>query len=452
MAREIDLDRRPERRGQWLRWALSGPQSAGKTYTALLMAEQLGNRALVIDTERAGPDTCSSELFAERFPSFVPFPWDPPYNPVDLAETIEKYAARFDVIIVDSASHFWEDEGGTRAIVDAAAAKMQGNSWAGWSEGTPAQKRMVTALQAARCHVVFCMRSKVEWAQLPGKGGKLQPTAVGTAPIQRPGFEYEFALGTFLDQGHTLTVTKSRIDAGGYLLELGDEFPPVRDPETGPALNPDFARQVLGWLGSATEQARQASPETVAAIVARFDEIPAGPKRTELKLRFVDRFGKPERLLSDQEHDAVRWLAAELGDPVEEPAEEPAEEPVEEAPPADPAPAAGGRKTAGKTRAGSRKAGAASTASGAADTAPPAAEASGGPVGLSDEDLQKGRSALTRSLLSVSGGTWAADLEAALTDAGLWPIGGIGSGADLERAADVMFPILTAAKEAGAVQ
>ncbi len=104
----------------------------------------------------------------------------------------------YEVIVVDSLSHYWEGEGGTRDIVDAAAARARGNSFAGWKEGTPAQNDMIMGLLTAPCHVVVTMRSKTEYV-LEERNGRQVPRKVGMAPIQRAGLEYELTVTADLD-------------------------------------------------------------------------------------------------------------------------------------------------------------------------------------------------------------------------------------------------------------
>lgn len=94
----------------------------------------------------------------------------------------------------------------------------------------------------------------------------------------------------------------------------------------------------------------------------------------------------------------------------------------------------------------------------APDTAPSPANAREGATGaaegkpaarqLTAAQLKASRAALTRSMLKVSG-EWAARIEATLTDAGLWPIGDLADSVSLDRAADLILPILV---EAGAVK
>lgn len=130
--------RQATRRQLKARVAFDGPSGSGKTWTSLEWATVLadGGRILVIDTEHG-----SASLYSDVF-TFEVITWAPPYDPGELADTIrEAGAAGFDVIVVDSLSHFWEGEGGTLDIVDAAAQKARGTRSPG---GRPAPRRCGT--------------------------------------------------------------------------------------------------------------------------------------------------------------------------------------------------------------------------------------------------------------------------------------------------------------------
>lgn len=222
------------RTGQKARVALSGPSGSGKTWTALEAAQALadGQGVLVIDTERG-----SASLYADEF-DFDTIDWSPPYDPRELADVIAENDQNYGCIVIDSLTHYWEGEGGTRDIVDAAASRARGNSFAGWKEGTPAQNDMVASLLQARCHVIATMRSKTEYVLETDSRGKQVPKKVGMAPIQRAGIEYEFTVTADLDIEHTLLVDKTRCRAlSGRMYKQGHTH--------------EMAATLAEWLASA---------------------------------------------------------------------------------------------------------------------------------------------------------------------------------------------------------
>lgn len=288
------------RKGQKARIALAGPSGSGKTYTALTLARTLGEKVLVIDTERG-----SSALYSDEF-LFDVIEWVPPFDPRELAQVIGE-ASAYDVVIVDSLSHFWEGEGGTRDIVDAAASRSRGNSFAGWKEGTPAQDRMVQAIVSAPNHVICTMRSKVDYV-LEERNGKQVPTKVGMAPIQRAGVEYEFTLTADLDLSHQAMVTKSRCRS------IADRVFKAGEADR-------LGKELADWLSSAEPAPERISADHAAALVAAMDAILDANERRDVKQAFVKEFGTPQLLGLDRLPDAEEWVhehtapkpAAEVG-------------------------------------------------------------------------------------------------------------------------------------------
>ncbi len=86
---------------------LWGPSGAGKTYTSLALAHQLGVRVAVLDTEHR-----ASALYARKFPAMIA-EMKPPFGPERFIEGIHAAErAGFDVLIIDSLSPEWEGPGG----------------------------------------------------------------------------------------------------------------------------------------------------------------------------------------------------------------------------------------------------------------------------------------------------------------------------------------------------
>ncbi|NJA56724.1 ATP-binding protein [Streptomyces sp. NEAU-H3] len=203
------------------RVALDGPSGSGKTYTALTIASALGSHIAVIDTERG-----SARKYANEF-SFdvleLSF-----FSPDDLVEALAAAsAAGYDVVIVDSMSHFWSGSGGMLEQVDQASKRgFSGNSFGGWKEARPMERRMVDALVAYPGHVVVTMRSKTDYVLETNDRGKQVPRKVGLKPEQREGLEYEFDIVGSMDYENTLVVTKSRARSltGAVVREPGIEF------------------------------------------------------------------------------------------------------------------------------------------------------------------------------------------------------------------------------------
>jgi superfamily II DNA or RNA helicase len=97
------------------RIALDGPSGSGKTYTALTVAQVLGHRIAVVDTEHG-----SASKYADLF-DFDTLTLDR-YSPQILIEAFTAAgSAGYDVVIVDSLSHFWMGTDGMLEQVDKAS-------------------------------------------------------------------------------------------------------------------------------------------------------------------------------------------------------------------------------------------------------------------------------------------------------------------------------------------
>jgi DNA polymerase III delta prime subunit len=193
-----------------LRMAIAGPSGSGKTYTALAVAAELvpDGKVAVIDTEHG-----SAAKYADLFKFDVAHA-APPYHPDGLIKLVT-YAANngYDVIIVDSTTHYWSGAGGVLDLKDDAERRMRNpNSYTAWKDVTPIHQRMVDALISVPAHVIVTMRSKQEYV-LVEKNGKQVPQKMGMAPIQRDGFEYEFDVMMDMDVKNVGHVTKTRCPA-----------------------------------------------------------------------------------------------------------------------------------------------------------------------------------------------------------------------------------------------
>lgn len=191
-----------------LRLALIGPSGSGKTYTALTLAQHLGQRVAVIDTERG-----SASKYADLF-SFDVLELDS-FNPITYVEAIKAAeAAGYDVLIIDSLSHAWMGKEGALEQVDRAAKRSQsGNSFAAWRDVTPMHNALVDAMLQSRCHIIGTMRAKTEYVVEMNEKGKQTPRKVGLAPVQRDGLEYEFDVVADMNLDNDLIVSKTRCPA-----------------------------------------------------------------------------------------------------------------------------------------------------------------------------------------------------------------------------------------------
>lgn len=237
------------------RIALDGPSGSGKTYTALVTATALGKRIAVIDTERG-----SAAKYADEF-SFDNCILTS-FSPDDLTAALAAAAsAGYDVVIVDSLTHFWSGKDGMREQVDRAAKRgYGGNSFGGWKEARPMEQRMIDALVSYPGHVIVTMRTKTDYVIEEDSRGRKVPRRLGLKPEQREGIEYEFDVVASMDHENTLVVTKSRCrPVSGAVVPRPTE---------------EFGQQIAAWLQDGT--AAESVEELITAAMdplATFDGL-----------------------------------------------------------------------------------------------------------------------------------------------------------------------------------
>ncbi len=225
-----------------LRLAIVGPEGSGKTWTALAIATNLGDRVGLIDTENG-----SAAKYRRDFP-FKHLKLST-FAPLTYVQAIEAAATQgFDVLIIDSLSHAWSGKDGALEQVDRRAA---GNKFSAWREVTPMHNALVDAIVGAPMHVIATMRAKTEYA-VEQDGGKTKVVKLGLAPVQRDGISYEFDVIGDIDQNHNLRITKTRC------RELDNEVIPKPGAE--------LAETLKRWLGSGDPAPPGADPDVLERI------------------------------------------------------------------------------------------------------------------------------------------------------------------------------------------
>jgi len=210
-----------------LRLAIFGPAGSGKTYTSLRIATGMGNKIAFIDTEKG-----SASKYADKFN----------FDVLELEKmSIDDYVDAinianengYDVLIIDSLTHAWQEL--LEDIDKLANTKFKGNTWRAWSEGTPKQKELISAILRYNGHIIATMRSKTEWTtEATDKGVK--PIRVGLAPEQGKGIEYEFDMLMEITPDHHATIIKDR--TGKFQDKI------ITKPDE------KFGKELMNWLNS----------------------------------------------------------------------------------------------------------------------------------------------------------------------------------------------------------
>lgn len=244
--------RKAERKKAKLRLGITGPAGSGKTFSALIIAQGLGGRIALIDTEHG-----SGELYAHLCDYDVAT-LAPPFTPDRYTALIkEAENAGYANVIIDSISHAWAGEGGLLEMKDKIA-KTQNNSFSAWREVTPKHNALVEAMLQSPCHIIATMRSKQEYLITTDDRGRTSVKKVGMAPIQRDGMEYEFTVFFDLNIDHLATATKDRTSL------FNDITPFTPAVETGKVL--------LEWLESGIDPI-EASEGNKQAMIKRISRI-----------------------------------------------------------------------------------------------------------------------------------------------------------------------------------
>ncbi len=270
-----------------LRMALIGVAGAGKTYTALSIAQHLGDKVAVIDTERGSASKYSDsfEFDVLELETFAPQMY------VEAIHAAEE--AGYDVLIIDSLSHAWTGKGGALEQVDRIAKRSQsGNTFGAWRDVTPQHNMLVEGIINAKMHIITTMRAKTEYVQEKNeKTGRVTVRKIGLAPVQRDGLEYEFDVVADLDQDNNLIVGKTRCPAvaGAVVHKAGR----------------DIARTLRAWLsedGAKEAPVLAAKPKPEAKTEAKAGpEAPPEPRKAEPKAPPVAVADEPEDVFYDDE-------------------------------------------------------------------------------------------------------------------------------------------------------
>jgi len=243
--------RKAERKKAKLRLGILGPAGSGKTYSALLIAQGLGGRVALLDTEHG-----SGELYSQMMDYDVAT-LTPPFTPQRYIEIIhEAEKAGYNTLIIDSLSHAWSGEGGVLDMHDKASSATR-NSFTAWREVTPHHNALVDAILRSPIHIIATMRTKTAY-EVTTENGKTKVAKVGLAPVQREGMEYEFTVVFDLSlDGHVATATKDRTS-----LFDGRHFVP--NLETG--------KELLEWLESGVDPVKK-SRELFEDLKGKMNEI-----------------------------------------------------------------------------------------------------------------------------------------------------------------------------------
>lgn len=245
--------RKAERGKKPAKICVAGPSGSGKTLTSLRVARGLvGNEGdiLVLDSEN---DSASMYADLIEFDTAVL----PNYQLETYLGALRQAAKlHHDCVIVDSASHLWEQ------LLDLHQ-KMQGNSFANWKKVGGMYNEFVREVVNFPKHLIITTRAKMKYEQVE-EGGKKKVEPIGLDPVMRDGFEYEVDLYALIDIDHNFSVKKTR-------MNFLDERIITKPGE-------ELGEEIASWLKSGKERKQH-------SVMYRYDISPA---TDEEKIKILD--------------------------------------------------------------------------------------------------------------------------------------------------------------------
>lgn len=223
-----------------LRMALTGPSGSGKTYSALNIAQYLGKKVCVVDTEGN-----SASKYANLFDFCTLSLTD--CHPNNFIKAIDAAVVEgFDVIIIDSLSHAYNGKNGLLELADREKMKIS-NQFQAWAKVAPIQNALTQKLLTAPIHIVTTLRVKTAY-DMQEENGKKKPVKIGLAPVQKEGIEYEFDVLAEMTPENMLIVSKTRCpELNGQIFNKPGK---------------DVADILNAWLNDGVEAAPAPAPVT----------------------------------------------------------------------------------------------------------------------------------------------------------------------------------------------
>lgn len=160
---------------------IAGPSGSGKTYTALKIARGMVDSPKeigLLDTENR-----RGSLYADILDGkFLIGDLFAPFSPSRYRQAIKEFQdAGVKVLVIDSASHEWEGDGGCEEIA-AASGKM-----ANWKLAKSEHKKYMSGLLQSDMHIIVCIRAREKTSFSDPKA----PVSLGLQPICEKNFMFE---------------------------------------------------------------------------------------------------------------------------------------------------------------------------------------------------------------------------------------------------------------------
>lgn len=166
---------------------IAGQSGEGKTYTALLIARGMVDKASEIgflDTENK-----RGSLYADILDGkFMIGDLYPPFSPNRYAQAIQEFQdAGVKVLVIDSVTHEWEGTGGCDDIANAPKADGSPRKVANWIEAKRQHKQFMNVLLQSNMDIICCIRAR----EKTDFKDPTKPVSLGVLPVCEKNFMFE---------------------------------------------------------------------------------------------------------------------------------------------------------------------------------------------------------------------------------------------------------------------
>lgn len=207
--------RRAAREAARLVIAFAGISGSGKTRTAIEFAFGLtnydANKIGFIDAENK-----RGSLYADCLDNHPKNPektrfWigdlQPPFSPSRYGQAIKEFEEHgVEVLIIDSATHEWEGEGGAQQIAEDNKSQFGKLNWA---KAKGEHKKFINTLLQCNMHVIVCVRAREKTKEEKNDKNKVVVTSLGVQPIQEKNFMFEMSASVMMwNEGQMQTAYK----------------------------------------------------------------------------------------------------------------------------------------------------------------------------------------------------------------------------------------------------
>lgn len=208
---------------------IAGETGSGKTFTALKIARGMVDKPSeigLLDAEN-GRGRLYAEILDGKFQHSDLFA---PFSPSRYRQAIKEFQdAGVKVLVIDSASHEWEGDGGCEEIA-ASSPKMPN-----WKMAKSEHKKFMSALLQSNMHIIVCLRAREKVSFTNPR----EPVSLGIQPICEKNFMFEMTASMMMwNEGKSQQFLKMP-EALRSVFGAGDNY-----------LNESHGKALISWVNT----------------------------------------------------------------------------------------------------------------------------------------------------------------------------------------------------------